>query len=180
MGNLHDSLQAVFDSQVIQRWAANSSKLPSLQYRIDVVTASGPYPADPHLRERVRRFRAQRAAWEAYLDAAFACGMFSGDEGESLRARLTGTDESNFRAAMAECMACWYLAGKFGFNVAPNPPGRNNCVLDFHVQTSTEELVAEVKAPNRDRPEDGWWADDTCGMNAELYRPCKAVCGGDT
>jgi len=155
-----DSLQTIFDEHTLRRWLPFSKRNASIGRRIDVLTASGPYSADTRQREKLRRLRAQRGAWEAYLDAAFACGIFSGAEGNDLCAKLRGIDEEGFRAAMAECMACWFLAGKHRLRVTPNPPGRNNCVLDLYVQTPNETVFAEVKAPYRERPEDGWRGDD--------------------
>jgi len=155
-----DPLRTVFDEQTLRRWLSLNKRNVALGRRIDVLTAHGPYPTEPGQRARLRRLRAQRAAWEAYIDAAFACGMFSNTEGNSLCAKLRGKDDESFRAAMAECMACWYLAGKLGLNVSPNPSGRKNCALDFHIWTADEDVLAEVKAPYRERPEDGWWGDD--------------------
>lgn len=158
---LIDSVKKVFNSPTRIEWSKRLHYNPTLQARIDIISASGPYPSDPQARERLQRLRAQRAAWEAYFDAAIACGMFSGEEADSLTRNLRGVDEANFRAAMAECMSCWFLAGNLGLDVTPSPAGRNKRVLDFSVNTPDEEVFAEVKAPYRERPEDGWWGDDT-------------------
>ena len=79
---------------------------------MDVLTASGPIPNEDPWGARVRHRRAERAAWDTYLAAGFACGLLDGEHGSDVLARLTGIDDDNFRLAMAECMVAWFFAAR--------------------------------------------------------------------
>jgi hypothetical protein len=63
-----------------------------LTYRLEVLQSGGLNPSSKN-----KRLRAVKSAWEAYLSAAFACGLFEGPDGTDLRCRLTGLDDANFR-----------------------------------------------------------------------------------
>jgi len=155
-----DPLKAVFDETVMGRLASVKSPSKRLQDRLEVLTACGPMPSDKVARHRLGWLRARKAAWEAYLTAAFACGMFEGNQGNDLRGRLVGKNDTNFRAAMAECMACWFFAGKLQLPVVPKPAGRKRRELDLLIGCEDGDIRVEVKAAYRETPEDYCWGDD--------------------
>lgn len=157
----YDSLKTVYDASVMQRLTQVTQPPEDLLFRINVLQASGPRPSDAETSVNLRKWRAVKAAWEAYLDAAFACGMFDGTDGKDLRARLTGTDANTFRGAMAECMACWFFVGRLGLQVSPRPPGRKGRNLDLGVIVDNLCICVEVKAPHRELTEDVHWGDDS-------------------
>jgi hypothetical protein len=98
------------------------------------------------------------------LTAAFACGLFDGEYGRDLRARLTGDDDNGFRSAIAECQACWFLSAVLKLPVRPRPEGRPGKLLDLLVEHPEGNLNVEVKAPYRERPSGPravWYGDDS-------------------
>ncbi len=158
-----EPLKAVFTSEVLRTWYGARSPTDSLRDRLDVVTACGPYPADREKAYHVRWLRARKAAMEAYIGAAFSCGMFNGERGKDLRMRLTGTQDVLFRSGMAECMTCWFLAGHMKLPVDGEAKGRNSNTLDMQVVLPDGLAGVEVKAPLRNRPSPGtvWTGDDS-------------------
>jgi hypothetical protein len=141
-----------------------------LRRRYQVLTASGPLPPNRVMARFIRSWRAQRAAWEAYLDAASACSLLDDD----LQGRLRDTDDVNFRGAMAECCACWLLAGRLQFEVAPRPPGRKGKNLDMRVSVGNGMFDVEVKAPAREPPERGAWVGNDADLLVEALRKANA------
>ena len=138
-----------------------------MRFRLEVLEACGPEPTDQILARQLRMRRAKKAAWEAYLTAAYSCCMFDGTEGNDLKASLTGIGDDNFRSAMAECMACWFFAGSLKFNVIPKPCGRNRKKLDLLVRHNGLEINIEVKAP--------YWGetvDLNLGIDSERFAQC--------
>jgi len=119
-----------------------------LRHRYAVLSAHGPYPSDATAAFRLRCLRAERASWEAYVDAAAATGLLDDD----LRGRLCGFDEAGFRSALSECLACWLFAGKLGLKVTPRPAGRRGQVLDLRVEHSAGPFNVEAKAPRTALP----------------------------
>jgi hypothetical protein len=85
----------------------------------------------------------QQSAWSMYVDAAIKCGLLPETELES---RLHGTNDDNFRSAISECMAAWYLGG-LGFEVKPRPEATTSRNVDFLLNKSGLDLYTEVKAP---------------------------------
>lgn len=166
-----DPLRAVFTSDVIAIWRKNLT--PELVKRLEILCACGPYPSDPARAAEVRCLRAKKAAWEVYLFTAFACGMFEGNRGNDLRGRLTSTDADDFRSAMAECLVCWFLAGKSKLPVDSEAPGRNGRALDMRLVTDQGEIGVEVKSPFRERPKPPpgkrgvFWSGDDADKIAE-------------
>ncbi len=169
-----DTLKDVFTPKVITAWRGCQKSSDLLKFRLNVLEACGPYPHDQIKADRLRSFRAQKAAWEAYLDAAFACGMFEGDKGKDIRARLTRTGDDGFRSAMAECEACWFLAGRMGFKVDPDAPGRKGKNLEMRIFSDQGDTGIEVKAPFRARPEPhpGESAVARCGGDSDKISEC--------
>jgi hypothetical protein len=108
-----------------------------------------------------------------YLLAAFACGLFEDPHGADLRARLTGSDDENFRSAMSECLAAWYLAGRLRLRVEPRPEGRPGHPLEFVIKLSSGDINVEVKAPYRQITDDAWWGDDADLLQSVLRNANK-------
>jgi len=48
---------------------------------------------------------------------------------------------------MAECSACWFLAGKLRLGVQPTPKGRGSRILEFVASYQGGEFYVEVKSP---------------------------------
>ena len=153
-----DPLRAVFRSEILAKLGAKKHVSTPLQWRLNVLEACGPMPTDPLKRLEIRAWRAQKAAWESYLAASFASGLFEGSPGKQLRAKLTEPDDDNFRGAMAECLACWYFSCRIGARVRRTEERG----ADFHTQMRDVFVGVEVKSPLRERPDDGklWWGDD--------------------
>lgn len=149
-----DILAYVVPPEVRQRWAERPT--PHIRWRLAVLSACGPYPTDISRAHTVRRLRAQKAAWDAYLFTAFACGLFHGERGEDVLARLRSRADEDFRAAMAECLACWFFAGHMQLPLDPVAEGRSERNLDMRVLVDDQEVGVEVKAPFRERPEGAW------------------------
>lgn len=80
-----DILGHVFDSKTRYQWAKRAT--PHTQWRLNVLAACGSYPAGAGRAHVIRCWRAHKAAWEAYLFTAFACGMLNGDRGNDVLAR---------------------------------------------------------------------------------------------
>ena len=142
-----DAIRNVFTPAVRARWRSETNPSSRLQDRLHALDATGIYPSAPEINHRVRHWRARKAAWDVYLTAGFACGLFEGKHGEDVRQRLTGVDDDNFRSAMSECLTCWFFAGKLRLSVDPWPKGQKGRVPDLLVHTREGELHVEVKAP---------------------------------
>lgn len=142
-----DWLATVFTREVLNRLSAEANPSWRLENRIRVLTAHGPLPVDDPMATSVRYWRAQRAAWDAYVSAAAACGVLDGTGGADVIARLASADDDQFRSAMAECMACWFLAGKLKMHVRPRPSGAVGKVPDLLVTAPEGDMTVEVKAP---------------------------------
>ncbi len=115
-----------------------------------------------------RLLRKDKAAWEAYLTAAFVCGLFEGDSGADLRARLTSPDVANFRGAMSECLAVWFIAGKRRLPVRARPEGAGRSILEFAIVAGNIEVKVEVKAPFRELDSSFFWGDDSDALEGAL------------
>jgi hypothetical protein len=150
-------LDAVFTPEVRQAW--RSKPTDDLVRRLNILCACGPYPSDRSQAANLRYNRARKAAWEAYLLSSFACGLFEGSRGQDLRRRLAGRGEEELLAAIAECMACWFLGGRLKLPLWADAPGRDGRNLDMRVDACTDTGV-EVKAPFRERPLSGAWNGD--------------------
>jgi hypothetical protein len=147
-----DPLAAIFTRDALDRLVGPDRPSPQLALRLRVLTAHGPMPDADYrdLLTTVRHDRAQRAAWDAYVGAAFACGFFEHQDGADLRRRLTDVDDNNFRSAVTECMACWFLAGKLRQSVSPRPVGAPGKVPDLCIERDDGNITVEVKAPYRE------------------------------
>lgn len=165
-----DSLEVAFPSALLPTlrpkagWAVDHP----LRRRYDVLTASGPYASDPHLRWKVMALRAEKAALEAYLDAARATDLLD----DEMLGRLRGSDAHGYRSAVTECMACWFLAAKLGMRVGSKPDGRRGKRLDLSaVSELTEQaLHVEVKAPSVEIPPNRHWSGNDAGVLVQCLR----------
>lgn len=158
-----DSLRAVFTPSVLTGLRKNRCQSEQLRWRLDVLEACGPMPSDVWKAVEVRTWRAQKAAWEVYVQAAFFAGLFEGSAGDDLCARLTDVRDDNFRGAMAECAAAWFLACQMSFCVGRVPADRADSNIDMQIDLPYGTVGVEVKAPFRERPplEQILWGDDS-------------------
>jgi hypothetical protein len=122
-----------------------------------------------------RKLRAFKAAYEAYLTTAFAIGLFDGEHGADLRARLTGTDDDNFSSGMSECFAAWYLAGRRRLSLRPRPTGCGRSCLEFSIACPGGDINVEVKAPYRPITEKFWWGDDSDLLERTIQEASKQL-----
>lgn len=153
-----DPLRDVFTEEVLAALHARPSKSEYLEHRLAVLGVRAPF------------LRAAKAAWEAYLTAAFALGLFSEPYGADLRARLTGTDDDAFRSAMAECLAGWLLAGKLKLAISPRPEGRRGRPLEYLIAHEGGDIRVEVKAPHHAIPANGVWSGDDSDLLAAALK----------
>jgi len=162
-----DALERVYNAAAVGRFheylaaahpnAADERDVEHVRWLTDVLTAGGPPPTDALVAERVARRRASRAALDVYVSAADACGLLD----RNMVERLRSTEERNYRSARAECVACWLLAGRLGYPVAPVVGGgRDRKQLEFSATTPHGQLVVEVKASRVDIPKGGSWSGD--------------------
>ena len=98
----------------------------------------------PEATPRTPRQIAWRETWARYLDAADACGLLAATD---LGARLVDTDDDNFRGALAECLAAWFLTNMLGITVEPNPDDHQRRNADLRARIGGLRLLVEVKAP---------------------------------
>lgn len=143
---MDDTMKAIFTEGVMRR-LARATQTMSLQWRRLVLTASGPTPSDWSDVDLILRARAQRAAWEAYIDAARAVGLLDPPHDRDLVQRLTSVDDDQFRSAIAECLAAWYFGGKLGLPTSARPTGNRNRPLELLVKIPEGDMHVEVKSP---------------------------------
>jgi hypothetical protein len=168
-----DPLRHVFNEEVLARLRLKAAVSDDIAYRLKVLTASGTNDSDYWLNLEIRYLRAHRAAWDTYLYAAFACGLFEGDDGKELLARIVSESDDNFRSAMAECMACWVFSGKYKMDIECRPLGQKNHKLEFKAMTQSQDFYVEVKAPFRERPNHIWKGDDSDLIEKRLAEASK-------
>ena len=145
-------IDEVFTAETIQRFASTAGRSTGLvRHRYDVLTAHGPFPNGDPAAFRLRKLRAERAAWEVYLDAAASTGVLDDDVIE----RLHGDLDHNLRSALAECLTSWLFAGYLRLPVTARPPGRGECKLELRVGHPTTPFNVEVKAPKEEPLTDG-------------------------
>lgn len=163
-----DSLKHVFPSDMRQRLSRAATLGSDLYQRLEILNACGPCPTDHRMARRLAWLRRKKAAWEAYIDAAILLNLLGDDDhGRELLRRLQSPDNRNFRSAMAECCAAWFLRSKLGLEVTPRPKGRKGRILDLALSTSDGKIAVEVKAPRR-RPTQAFGA--WVGNDADLLQ----------
>lgn len=159
------AIDDVFPPEILLAFAARlPNATPLARHRYEVVTAHGPYPSDDSAAYILRQLRAQRAAWEAYLDAAAATGLLDTEMTERMRSDV----DHNIRSARAECLAAWFFVARRGVPITPRPRGRGASVLEFRVEHGSGPFNVEVKAPFVERPTSGRWS----GNDAEVLEAC--------
>jgi len=161
-----DPLRAIFTPEVLLRLRQHSPQDYHLVHRLNVLEAAGPTPSEAETAHAITWRRVEKAAWEAYLQAAFACGLFDGESGAELRGRLMSPDYENFRSAIDECATAWLLAGVLRLKVTPRPGGTGSTRLEMRATYQGGEFSVEVKSPFRQlRLEPGvvhvGWGDDS-------------------
>jgi hypothetical protein len=166
-----EPLWDVFTSAVVTKLRRVETPSPALRFRRRVLAADGLNPD--------HSLRTYKSAWEVYLLAAFACGLFGGEHGTDLRERLTGIDDNNFRSALSECMAAWYLAGHLKLRIEPRPEGRSDHPLEFALKLPEGDIKVEVKAPFRPIPSGFWWGDDADILESALREANRQFRSGD-
>lgn len=164
-----EPLWAIFTPEIVQKLRRVRRPTALLDFRLQVLAAGG---LNSHS-DTGQALRAYKAAWEVYLLAGFACGLFEGIHGADLRARLTGTDDDNFRSAMSECLAAWYLAGKLKLPIGPRPQGRPGHPLEFVIKLPDGDVNVEVKCPHRPITTEAWWGDDSDLLQRALHTANK-------
>lgn len=149
-------LKEIFSKTVRDKWRADLSS-EELRQRLEILEASGPEPSDPYKKTYLKYLIKRKSAWDTYLSSANTLKLLDGEYGKDLIARLQDPNYDNFRSAMAECMAAWFLAGKLKFQLTPRPKGRkNNNPLEFLIKSNDDEICVEVKSPYRDATVGGW------------------------
>jgi len=159
-----DLLRDIFDDDVLNRLAALNGATASQRERLAVLTARDRLPETDPRASQLRYWRAKRSAWDTYVTAAAAVGIVD----EDLKQRLTGEDDDNFRGAIGECLACWYLTGVLDMLISGRGKGRPGKAPDFHVVTTSGELTAEVKAPYEEPPRNATWSGDASDLVASV------------
>lgn len=165
------AIETVFNEPTLSRYREYLAIVPPppqaahLRWLYDTLTAHGPAPSDPELARELKRLRARRAAFEAYVETASICGLLDANLAE----RLRSVEEDNFRAALAECLACWLFAGPLRYKVSPRPGGRAKKELEFTVEAPQDTFAVEVKAPAVAPPKGNVWSgDDTKVIESAL------------
>jgi hypothetical protein len=161
-------LGIVFTEEVRSTWLRHPTG--ELLHRLRVLSACGPDPSDPRRVYELCCLRAEKAAWEAYIFTAYGCGMFEGDRGNDVRERLTGKSSDGFRSAIAECEACWFLAGRMRLPLDPNTPGRDGRKLDMQILVDGQDVGVEVKAPFRAPPSERFSLGDNSDKIADAIK----------
>ena len=156
-----DCLREVFSPEAIAQLRAVRQPSEYLKRRLSILAADGSRVSNQALKHWLQWLRATKAAWDVYLEAAFASGLLGQNDSNDLLSRLVGVDDDGFRGGMAECMVCWFLAGKMGFQVTPRPAGKGRRVLEMSASADQSKFDVEVKAPFRPEPEGVWVGDDS-------------------
>lgn len=180
-----DALARVYDDATRARFvdylavahanASDERDVKHVRWLVEVLAAGGPPPSDDaYLADVVARRRACKAALDAYVTAADASGLLDANMVE----RLRSSEERNFRSARAECVACWLLAGKLGYPVAPVVGGgRAGKQVEFTATTPHGPLTIEVKAPRVDIPPGGIWSGNDADTLATVMREAAGQFG---
>jgi hypothetical protein len=168
-----EPLWDVFTPAVIAKLQAVRSPSDYLQCRLAILGAGGLAPS-----LRNRELRAFKAAWEAYLTAAFAIGLFDGVHGADLRARLTGDDDNNHLSAISECFAAWFLAGPRRLKLLPRPAGNQRSCLEFLIERPDGNINVEVKAPHSQITNEFFWGDDSGLLEGAIQQANKQFAKG--
>lgn len=114
--------------------------------------------------------RAVHAAWETYLDAGFAGGLFEGVAGQDRLQRMRSGDPYQVWGGMAECLAYWYFAGRLGLRIKPVGLKAQRSP-DFQLELpGGKTVMVEVKAPVLLSRDGGGWVEAFSGAVLERMR----------
>lgn len=164
------AIEQVFPAEVIARLFADSrrpnrrDRYYGARHRHEILTARGEFPSERDRWYEIRQRRAERAAWDAYLEAAADTGVLDDD----VIARLRGDDEDHVRSALTECMVAWLFARRLGLQLTARPLGRGARRPEFLVEHPATPFRAEVKAPKEEEAPEGVW----CGNAAPKLEAC--------
>lgn len=92
-------------------------------------------------------YSCRRLLWSRYLETADEQGLLTSPAGKGLLSRLRSQNFSNFRGAIAELAAYWFLTKELGLPLTPEPKGRLESRLEFASMSGPYQLNFEVKAP---------------------------------
>lgn len=143
-----DQVARVFPAHVLAGWLRDPIRAERMAAALRVLPALPLRPGEDFSAERLMEL-AHREATNAYLSAAEEIGLFGGREGRQLRRSLRSGRDDDFRGAIDECMAAWWLSKALGFRLTPRPPGRGARVLDLGILRRQGLVGVEVKAPFR-------------------------------
>ncbi len=133
-------MKKIFNEEVISKWKRLASKGNTIIFRLEVLSACGPDPLDTRRRRWNKTQRARKAAWEAYINAADQLGFLDNDR----ISRLRSDRDSDFRGAMAECLAIWY------FHVIIGQVLSKHSKREFQCSFRNSAINVEVKSPISD------------------------------
>ncbi len=148
-------LEEIFTADVIERLKRHPAPSTTLTRRIDILTGTETPDADRDTQNWNLILCARKAAWNKYLSAMRGAGLLDDD----VRARLTDTDDDNFRSALAECLTCHFLARVLGLDIFGRHEGRPGTALDFGVRHAGGDVSVEVKSPYAEKPAGSYWGD---------------------
>ena len=162
----HPVIRRIFTRETLERWERRAQTSRGVRWQLDVLLSETREVAARHPERFLSKLRAVRRVWTDYLPTADSLGLLDGRHGRDVIGRLRSTDCENFRSAMSECLASWYLARVLGFSIVPRPAGRSGSRLEFAVSGPGFDMHAEVKAPRRDWPEEG----ASCGDESDMLQ----------
>jgi hypothetical protein len=143
---MHSAIDRVFDAATLAAYsdylskASASAHAEHVRHRHDVLSAHGAGPGEPAHARRQRRLRAQRAVLDAYIEAAYVCGVLD----EQLTERLRAIDPSVHSAAVATCLACWVFGGMLGCRVSSRSVGGG---VELGVSSLSDTYAIDVRIP---------------------------------
>ncbi|MBK8214351.1 MAG: hypothetical protein IPK71_11435 [Myxococcales bacterium] len=117
---MHSAIDRVFDAATLAAYGEYLAATPApahaehVRHRHDVLSAHGRGAGEAAHVRRQRRLRSQRAVLDAYIEAAYVCGVLDGHLTERLRAIDPGAHAS----AVATCLACWVFGGMLACRVS--------------------------------------------------------------
>lgn len=143
---MHSAIDRVFDAATLAAYGDYLATTPAgphaeyVRHRHDVLSAHGAGPGEPAHARRQRRLRAQRAVLDAYIEAAYVCGVLD----EPLTERLRAIDPSAHAAAVATCLACWVFGGMLGCRVSSR---RVEGGVELAVSSLSDTYAIDVRIP---------------------------------
>lgn len=144
----NDLVAEILNEAVTTDWKRRPTRSKELERRIEVLASADPPSVNDPGRQKV--LHDCRTAWGRYLWAAQQVGMLDAELVGNLRDWKT----LQFRAALAECRACWFLLEPLGISqLTPRPLGKSRpasgaqALLELLAKTEKCSFGVEVKAP---------------------------------